>query len=178
MANENFIYSAGIQATHVPYKGENPALNDLIAVSQLSASDGLILVVLPSSPAQTLADLIAFNKADLVETVARDGNVPAPVIGGAVFVSALTGYGLDALRAALAALLAELWVDVDATVSYSAGELLARVRERGTVEMDYGEREVRVVGRAPLGDPIELEVRGYRLSIRRAEAARVALEPR
>lgn len=35
---------------------------------------------------------------------------------------------------------------------------------------------VRVVGRAPLGDPWELEVRGYRLSIRRAEAARVALE--
>ena len=31
MANENFLYSAGIQATHVPYKGENPALNDLIA---------------------------------------------------------------------------------------------------------------------------------------------------
>ena len=31
MANENFIYSAGIHATHVPYKGENPALNDLIA---------------------------------------------------------------------------------------------------------------------------------------------------
>jgi tripartite-type tricarboxylate transporter receptor subunit TctC len=31
MANENFLYSAGIHATHVPYKGENPALNDLIA---------------------------------------------------------------------------------------------------------------------------------------------------
>ena len=31
MANENFIYSAGVHATHVPYKGENPALNDLIA---------------------------------------------------------------------------------------------------------------------------------------------------
>lgn len=37
-------------------------LNDLIAVSQLSASDGLILVVLPSSPAQTLADLIALAR--------------------------------------------------------------------------------------------------------------------
>ena len=36
--------------------------------------------------------------------------------------------------------------------------------------------QVRVVGRAPLGDPWELEVRGYRLSIRRAEAARVAIE--
>lgn len=35
---------------------------------------------------------------------------------------------------------------------------------------------VRVVGRAPLGDPWEFEIRGYRLSIRRAEAARVTLE--
>lgn len=35
--------------------------------------------------------------------------------------------------------------------------------------------EVRLVGRAPLGDPLELEVRGYRLSIRRTEAARVAV---
>lgn len=35
---------------------------------------------------------------------------------------------------------------------------------------------VRLVGRAPLGDPLEFEVRGYRLSLRRAEAARVAVE--
>ncbi len=35
--------------------------------------------------------------------------------------------------------------------------------------------EVRLVGRAPFGDPLELEVRGYRLSIRRQEAARVAV---
>lgn len=35
---------------------------------------------------------------------------------------------------------------------------------------------VRVVGRAPFGDPLELEVRGYRLSIRRAEAARVTVD--
>lgn len=35
---------------------------------------------------------------------------------------------------------------------------------------------VRVLGRAPFGDPLELEIRGYRLSIRRAEAARVVLE--
>jgi ferrous iron transport protein A len=34
---------------------------------------------------------------------------------------------------------------------------------------------VRVVGTAPLGDPLELELRGYRLSIRRTEAARVAV---
>lgn len=34
---------------------------------------------------------------------------------------------------------------------------------------------VRLVGRAPLGDPLELELRGYRLSIRRAEAARITV---
>jgi hypothetical protein len=32
-------------------------------------------------------------------------------------------------------------------VPYAAGELLARIRERGTVELDYGERDVRVHGR-------------------------------
>ena len=36
--------------------------------------------------------------------------------------------------------------------------------------------EVRVIGVAPLGDPLELELRGYRLSVRRSEAARVAVE--
>lgn len=34
---------------------------------------------------------------------------------------------------------------------------------------------VRVIAQAPLGDPLEVEVRGYRLSIRRAEAVRVAV---
>jgi ferrous iron transport protein A len=35
---------------------------------------------------------------------------------------------------------------------------------------------VTVLGRAPFGDPLELELRGYRLSIRLAEAARVTIE--
>ena len=35
--------------------------------------------------------------------------------------------------------------------------------------------EVTVVGVAPLGDPVELELRGYRLSIRRNEASRVVV---
>ena len=91
--------------------------------------------------------LLAFNKADLLEAAARDGTNPAPAIAGAVFVSALTGYGMDTLRAEIAALLATLWVDVDVSVPYAAGELLARVRERGTIELEYGERDVHVRGR-------------------------------
>ncbi|MEO2002329.1 MAG: ferrous iron transport protein A [Pirellulales bacterium] len=35
--------------------------------------------------------------------------------------------------------------------------------------------EVTVVGTAPLGDPVELELRGYRLSIRRNEASRIVV---
>jgi ferrous iron transport protein A len=36
--------------------------------------------------------------------------------------------------------------------------------------------DVRLLGVAPLGDPLELEVRGYRLSVRKREAARVEIE--
>ncbi len=90
--------------------------------------------------------LTAFNKADLLFP-ATDGSLPAPAVSGTVLVSATTGFGLDTLRAEIAALLASLWEDVDVAVPYAAGELLARVRERGTVELEYGERDVRVFGR-------------------------------
>jgi ferrous iron transport protein A len=36
--------------------------------------------------------------------------------------------------------------------------------------------EFELIGVAPLGDPLELELRGYRLSVRRAEAARIEIE--
>lgn len=36
---------------------------------------------------------------------------------------------------------------------------------------------VRILGRATFGDPLELELRGYRLSIRKTEAARITIEP-
>ena len=70
-----------------------------------------------------------------------------PAIAGTVLVSARTGYGLESLRAELAALLASLWVEVEAAIPYAAGELLSRIRERGTVELDYRERDVLVRGR-------------------------------
>ena len=35
---------------------------------------------------------------------------------------------------------------------------------------------VRVIRLAPLGDPIEIQVRGYRLSLRRTEAAAIIIE--
>ncbi|MBI2776013.1 MAG: GTPase HflX [Chloroflexi bacterium] len=101
--------------------------------------------------------LVVFNKADLVDRAALDGTAPAPVIAGSVSVSALTGYGLDTLRLELSALLASLWVAVDVHVPYAAGELLARIRERGTIELDYGNRDVHVTGRVAPALAGELE---------------------
>jgi GTP-binding protein HflX len=93
--------------------------------------------------------LAAFNKADLLTGggESMDGEAAAPSISGAVLVSALTGFGLDTLRAEIASVLASLWQDVDVAVPYMAGELLARVRERGTVDLEYRDRDVRVRGR-------------------------------
>src|SRR5439155_1522695 len=93
--------------------------------------------------------LVAYNKADLLDPAASGDGVTPPAVGGAVSISALTGFGLDTLRTELSALLASLWVDIDVRVPYTAGELLARVRERGTIVLDYLARDVRVRGRVP-----------------------------
>ena len=36
--------------------------------------------------------------------------------------------------------------------------------------------EIELIGFAPLGDPVEFLIRGYRLSLRKSEAARVTIE--
>ena len=38
--------------------------------------------------------------------------------------------------------------------------------------------DVRIVTRAPLGDPLQIEVRGGQWSIRRAEAAQIQVQPK
>jgi GTP-binding protein HflX len=104
--------------------------------------------------------LVTFNKADLLGAD-LDGDSQAPIVAGSVLVSALTGFGLDALRTELGALLGSLWEDVDVAVPYAAGELLARVRQQGAVDVTYGERDVRVRGR--LAPPMAGELRAAAL---------------
>src|SRR5215218_1715491 len=126
---------------------------------------------------QVLADLgvaekprlLVYNKADLVEPAALDGDVPAPTIAGSVLVSALSGYGMETLRARLAALLSDLWEDVDVALPYSEGELLSRVRERGTVEIGYRARDVRVKGRVAPSLATELRAAAWGSNGRHAD---------
>src|SRR6187431_3272262 len=105
-----------------------------VLVEVVDASDphlnehrGTVQTVLDELGAGDKPRLVAFNKADLVERTANDPSAPGRSVRGAVLVSGLTGYGLDTLRAEMAALLASLWVEVDTAVPYAAGELLARV---------------------------------------------------
>jgi ferrous iron transport protein A len=67
--------------------------------------------------------------------------------------------------------LAALRVGARATVARIDGvdEVSLRLMEMGLVPGV----ELTVLGVAPLGDPLELELRGYRLSLRKSEAARV-----
>lgn len=53
-----------------------------------------------------------------------------------------------------------------------ADEITARLFEMGLTPGVA----VELLGCAPLGDPIEIELRGYRLSLRKSEAARVEVE--
>jgi len=70
--------------------------------------------------------------------------------------------------------LASLKVGARGTVARIDGtdEISLRLLEMGLTPGT----ELAIIGVAPLGDPLELDIRGYRLSIRRAEAARVDIE--
>jgi ferrous iron transport protein A len=50
--------------------------------------------------------------------------------------------------------------------------VVQRLYEMGVIE---GEA-IEIIGFAPLGDPVEIRLRDYRLSLRRSEAARVHVE--
>lgn len=67
----------------------------------------------------------------------------------------------------------ELAVGASAQVAAVVGDdqIALRLLEMGILE---GE-PVELIGRAPWGDPLDVRVRGYRVSIRRTEAQRVQL---
>lgn len=69
--------------------------------------------------------------------------------------------------------LADIEVGEQAVIESIDGddEVAVRILEMG---MTPG-AQTKIVGTAPLGDPIEVEVRSYRLSLRRSEAKRVVI---
>ncbi|TMB61479.1 MAG: GTPase HflX [Chloroflexi bacterium] len=96
--------------------------------------------------------LIVFNKVDTLRgpegasvREALEGEFP-----GAVFTSASTGGGLDALRARLAEAAARDFKRVRVVVPYSQGALVQRVRERGTLHNTaYSEAGIEIEADVP-----------------------------
>ena len=94
--------------------------------------------------------IVALNKSDLA-----DSSIDAQVLvvgrddRYVVRVSALTGEGMDKVREKMSTALSELWLEVRLVIPYSAGELLARIRERGAVTFEYRDEDVLVEGRVP-----------------------------
>ena len=70
--------------------------------------------------------------------------------------------------------LADIASGQTATVIEIIGDdsIALRLMEMGITD---GE-QIKLVGRAPLGDPLEILVRGYRLSLRTLEAKRIQIE--
>lgn len=67
----------------------------------------------------------------------------------------------------------ELRVGQSATIEDVTGDDAVAIR---LMEMGFTEgEEIEFLGAAPLGDPLEFSVRGYRISLRRTEAARVVI---
>ena len=96
--------------------------------------------------------LLVFNQTDRLR--GGDGaalrEALAAEFPAAIFVSALLGEGLDALRERLAAAATARWKRIDATLPYAAGALVQRIRQRGALRRaDYGERGIRIEAEVP-----------------------------
>jgi GTP-binding protein HflX len=111
--------------------------------------------------------LIVFNKADTLR--GAEGEALREGLGAefpaAVFASAQTGDGVDALRERLGAIAASRWTKVDVTVPHREGGLLQRVRERGKLRSaDYEEAGIHIKADVPADLAAELaaSARGHR----------------
>ncbi len=71
--------------------------------------------------------------------------------------------------------LSELAIGAQATIREfsSSGPAFIRLREMGLI----AGTPVTLIRAAPLGDPLEIKVRGYNLSLRKSEAEHVLVEP-
>ena len=111
--------------------------------------------------------LIVFNKVDTLR--GPEGDALREALGAefpaALFVSAQTGEGVDALRERLGAIAASGWTKVDVTVPHREGGLLQRVRERGKLRSaDYGEAGIHIEADVPADLAAELTSRQTQVS--------------
>ena len=94
-------------------------------------------------------ELLVVNKIDAASDLAMAQLRRA--LPGAVFVSAHTGEGVEAVRTRMAELVAPTDTAVDVVIPYDRGDLVARVHEDGRVhESEHNAEGTRIKARVPL----------------------------
>jgi GTPase len=94
-------------------------------------------------------ELLVVNKVDAASDLALAKLRRA--LPGAVFVSARTGEGIDALRRRMAELAAPTDAAVDVVIPYDRGDLVSRVHADGRVqEAEHNPNGTRIKARVPV----------------------------
>ena len=123
--------------------------SDVNPLAQIEAVRQVVNEVVADNDGSELPELLVVNKID-----AADGLTLAQLrraLPGAVFVSARTGDGLEALQQRMAQMVAPTDTVVDVTIPYDRGDLVARVHADGRVDAtEHTGEGTRIKARVPV----------------------------
>ena len=123
--------------------------SDVNPLAQISAVRQVISEVFADHDSGPAPELIVVNKTDAASDLALAKLRRA--LPGAVFVSARTGDGVDALRRRMAELAAPTDTAVDVVIPYDRGDLVARVHADGRVQQtEHSSDGTRIKARVPV----------------------------
>ena len=121
---------------------------DASPLGQINAVRQVISEVISEHGADQVPELLVVNKIDAASDLALAKL--RHVLPGAVFVSARTGDGIDALRRRIAELAAPTDAAVDVVIPYSRGDLVSRVHADGRVQQaEHTSEGTRIRARVP-----------------------------
>ncbi|MEB3068891.1 GTPase HflX [[Mycobacterium] vasticus] len=123
--------------------------SDSAPLSQISAVRQVISEVIAERDASPAPELLVVNKIDAAGDLALAHLRRA--LPDAVFVSAHTGDGIDALRRRMGQLVAPVDTAVDVVIPYHRGDLVARVHDEGRVrDAEHTAEGTRIRARVPV----------------------------
>jgi GTP-binding protein HflX len=123
--------------------------SDVNPLAQISAVRQVISEVMTDHPGDPAPELLVVNKVDAASGLELARLRRA--LPGALFVSARTGDGIDALRRRMAELAAPTDTAVDVVIPYDRGDLVARVHADGRVQQtEHSSDGTRIKARVPV----------------------------
>lgn len=123
--------------------------SDVNPLAQISAVRQVISEVVADHHGDPAPELIVVNKVDAASDLASAKLRRA--LPGALFVSARTGEGIDALRRRMSELVAPTDTGVDVVIPYHRGDLVARLHDEGRVQQaEHNSEGTRIKARVPV----------------------------